>query len=98
MLSFGDGGGGGRTYDHNMWLSPVPPAGPLTFICRWPAFGIQESHTELDGTQISDALARVETLWPWEPPSDEPEPEPTRPQLPPDGWFADTQRRDTPGR
>jgi hypothetical protein len=97
-LTFGAGGGGGRTYDQDIWLSPVPPAGPMTLICRWPAFGIEESQTELDGAQLNDALARVQVLWPWEPPEHEPEPEPTSPQLPPDGWFADTQRRDPTGR
>jgi hypothetical protein len=94
LLRMGGGGGGGRTYDHDFWLSPLPPAGPLTFVCRWPSFGITESQTELDATQVVAARERVQTLWPWEPAADyELEPEPVEPQLPSDGWFAGALRR-----
>jgi hypothetical protein len=94
LLSMSGGGGGGRAYDHDFWLSPVPPAGPLTFVCRWPGFGITESQTEVDASQIAAALDRVQILWPWEPAADhDPEPEPGEPQLPSDGWFAGTRRR-----
>jgi hypothetical protein len=93
LLSASGGGGGGRTYDQDFWLSPLPPAELLTMVCRWPGFGIAESHVELDGAQLAAALARVQTLWPWEPAEQESEPGPVEPQLPADGWFADVQRR-----
>ena len=74
-------------------MSPLPPAGPLTFVCRWPGFEIAENKVELDGAQIVEALAQVQSLWAWEAAVPESEPEPVEPQLPADGWFADVQRR-----
>lgn len=91
LLTSKGGGGGGRVHEYDFWLFPLPPAGPLTFICRWASFGIAETHTELDGTPIVAALARVQTLWPWEP--EEPLPEPPDPQLPTDGWFGQALRK-----
>lgn len=91
ILSSGGGGGGGKTYDQTTWLSPVPPPGPLTFVCAWSAYGIEETHTTVDGTAISEAAARVVALWPWEPPVEEAW-EPTPLQLPQSGWFTDTLR------
>ena len=87
-LVTGGGGGGGRSYDQDWWLTPLPPAGPLRFICRWPGFGIAESQTVLDGTKITEALARVQTLWPWQPTEPEPDFESVEPEVPADGWFA----------
>jgi hypothetical protein len=93
LLRTSSGGGGGRTYDQDFWLSPVPPAGPLIFVCRWPSHGITERHTELDGAQIAAAVARVQVLWPWEPAAEEPDPAPVQPQLPTEGWFGGALRR-----
>src|SRR3954451_3979970 len=93
LLRMGSGGGGGRSYDHELWLCPLPPAGPVIFVCRWPGFGITENQIELDGRQIVAAAERVQTLWPWEPRSIEPDPEPPEPQLPSEGWFASERRR-----
>ena len=92
MLAGGGGGGGGKTYDQTTWLTPVPPAGPMTFVCAWAAFDIEETHTPVDGTALAEARSRVVELWPWEPPRQEAY-EPVEPQLPATGWFADTLGR-----
>ncbi len=58
------GGGGGRRYDQGYWVWPLPPAGPLTFVCAWPAKGIPESRAEIDAQPILDAATRATVLWP----------------------------------
>jgi len=83
----GGGGGGDRSFDQSYWLTPVPPPGPLTFVCAWPAFRITETRTVLDLSGLADAAAAVQELWPWEPPQDQPH-EPVPPQVPAGSWFA----------
>ncbi len=92
ILSISGGGGGDRTHDRTFWLSPLPPPGPVTFVCAWSAFGIAETHTVVDGTQIAEAGSRAEVLWPWEPERDHRD-EPREPPMPSTGWFADVMRR-----
>lgn len=58
------GGGGGRRYNLRLWLWPLPPAGPMTFVCQWPACGIPESRAQIDSQPIFDAAARAVHLWP----------------------------------
>lgn len=86
------GGGGGRSHDQAFWLTPLPPSGSLVFVCAWPAFGVPESHTAVDGASVAEAGSRVEVLWPWEPDDDQPD-EPPEPRAPTSGWFADALRR-----
>ena len=43
MLAPTGGGGDEFSVDHAYFLSPVPPDGPLAFICSWPGFGIAET-------------------------------------------------------
>ena len=84
----GGGGGGNRSVDQSWWLSPLPPEGPLTFVVRCGALGIEETRTVLDGAQINRAAADVVVLWPWQPPtahwSERP---PPPPDVPDDSWF-----------
>ena len=42
----------------------APPAGPVEFVCEWPALGIPESRAGLDGQLLLDAAARSIRLWP----------------------------------
>lgn len=58
------GGGGGRGYDMRHWVWPLPPDGPLTFVCQWPAFGAPESSASIDARLIREAAARAIPLWP----------------------------------
>jgi hypothetical protein len=57
------GGGGGRRYDMTFWVWPLPPPGPVTFVCEWPAFHLSESRAEVDAGLILDASARAIRLW-----------------------------------
>jgi len=43
---------------------PLPPAGPLEFVCEWPAFGIAESRAGIDARLILDAARHSVRLWP----------------------------------
>jgi hypothetical protein len=60
----GRGGGGGRAWDADQWVWPLPPAGPLAFVCEWPARQIGESRVELDARSVRQAAERATTLWP----------------------------------
>jgi hypothetical protein len=64
LLVPGGGGGGGRRYDMRHWVWPLPPPGPLVFVCEWPAYGIAESRAEIDADLIRDAATRAVRLWP----------------------------------
>lgn len=46
------------------WVWPLPPAGPLEFICQWPVYGIGETRIGIDGQLILDAARRSVQLWP----------------------------------
>jgi hypothetical protein len=46
------------------YVQPLPPPGPLTFICEWPAQGIAETRVEIDAQRILDASTRAVRLWP----------------------------------
>ena len=58
------GGGGGRRYDQDYWVWPLPPPGPLTFVCAWPARDVPESRAELDAALVLTAAGRAVYLWP----------------------------------
>jgi hypothetical protein len=92
-LSSGGSRGGGRRHDADFWLSPLPPAGPLTFVCAWRLFNIPETRTMVDGDPIQDARSRTEILWPDEP--DDDDQEAPEPPVPPSGWLTDAMN---PGR
>ena len=46
------------------WMWPLPPAGPLDFVCEWLAFGIAESRAGIDARLILDTARRSVRLWP----------------------------------
>jgi hypothetical protein len=48
----------------HVWLWGLPPPGPLTFACHWPAEQIQPSKAELDAGLVLAAAARATSLWP----------------------------------
>lgn len=57
-------GGGDRRWDGKWWVWPLPPAGPLTVVCEWPAYGIALTRHEFDAGMLLEASAHVERLWP----------------------------------
>ena len=64
VLQLRGGGGGGRRFDHGCWLWPLPPPGPLTFVCEWPYLNVGETRVEVDCTELVSAAARAVELWP----------------------------------
>lgn len=82
------GGGGQLSVDQSWWLSPVPPAGSVRFVCGCAPLNIAETSVELDGTAMARAVEKVVTLWPWVPPDRGERPPPPPPDLPGDSWFA----------
>ena len=61
------GGGGGSRWDQTYWVWPLPPPGPLAFVCEWPAEEISLTRAEIDAELVLGAAAKAEILW------DEPE-------------------------
>jgi hypothetical protein len=55
-------GGGGR-WSYKFWVSPLPPEGPVTFVCEWPAFDIEETYRELEGRRFIDAAANAKPIF-----------------------------------
>ncbi len=58
------GGGGPRSLFTRWWVWPLPPAGPLEFVCEWPALEIPETRASVDAQLILDAAAGSVQLWP----------------------------------
>jgi hypothetical protein len=48
----------------HVWLWGLPPPGPLTFSCEWPAEQVPPSQAVLDAGLVLAAAARAQTLWP----------------------------------
>lgn len=57
-------GGGLRYRSWSYWVWPLPPAGPVTFVCEWAAAGIAEARADLDAQLILDAAGQSVPLWP----------------------------------
>jgi hypothetical protein len=59
----GRGGGGESSFHQGYWISPLPPPGPVTIACEWPALGIPLVRHEIDAQLILDAAERARTLF-----------------------------------
>jgi hypothetical protein len=62
LVEAGVGGEGGRlgrgaSWDLELAVQPLPPPGPLAFVCAWPGRGIPESRVEIDAGLMLDAAA-----------------------------------------
>jgi hypothetical protein len=57
------GGGGGHTFRQELWVWPLPPAGPLALVCEWPSEGLGITRVEIDAELVLDAARRAEILW-----------------------------------
>jgi hypothetical protein len=58
------GGGGGRAWDMDHWVWPLPPPGLVAFACEWPLRQIPETLVEIDSRLIIEAAGRAVQLWP----------------------------------
>lgn len=58
------GGGGGGHWQQGFWVWPLPPPGPLIFVCEWPAAGIPLTRHEIDAQEILDAAGRAQVIFP----------------------------------
>ena len=64
-LRGGGRGGGPQSYFHQgYWISPLPPSGPVSVVCEWPAVGIPLVRHEIDAQLILDAAERARTIFP----------------------------------
>jgi len=55
--------GRGAYWDIECAVRPLPPPGPLAFICAWPGRGIPESRVEVDAGGILETATRAVTFW-----------------------------------
>ncbi|MDA8313538.1 MAG: hypothetical protein M0Z46_23555 [Actinomycetota bacterium] len=64
VIFFPKGGSGHpHEYRHAFWLWPLPPPGPMTWICVWPAVGVGEETVEVDASELVESAASSERLW-----------------------------------
>jgi hypothetical protein len=66
MLIEGPGTAGeadGWVWDMDYGVTPLPPSGPVAFVCAWPGRGIMESRAEIDAGSILDAAGGAVTFW-----------------------------------
>lgn len=60
----GGGHGGGRQSRQEFWVWPLPPHGPVAFVCEWPRYGIPESRVEVAAASIRAAASKAMEIWP----------------------------------
>jgi len=65
LLSEMGGGGNGRRWDTEYFLSPLPPDGLMDVRCEWPGY-IPETHAIIDVTGLQLASTGAVELWPEE--------------------------------
>jgi hypothetical protein len=53
-----------RSWEMPFWSWPLPPPGPVAFVCEWPAEQIELTRYEIDAAVIREAAAKAEALWP----------------------------------
>lgn len=58
------GGGGGGNWRQTYWVWPLPPPGPLSFVCEWPVAGMALTRAGIDAQTIIDAAGRARVLFP----------------------------------
>lgn len=68
VLAPGGGSSSPRSSDMGMWVWPLPPRGPVAFVCEWLAESIPLTRVEIDAEQILGAAAQSRPLWPDERP------------------------------
>jgi hypothetical protein len=63
VLNLIRGGSEQRVWYRDCWVWPLPPAGPLSLLCAWPAAGIPQRRTEIDAEVLRDAAKQAVPLW-----------------------------------
>ncbi|MBO0898514.1 hypothetical protein J1G42_00870 [Cellulomonas sp. zg-ZUI222] len=87
FLAYRGGGGGGREWSTQLWLTPEPPPGDLVVVVAHPGLGIDESRVTVAAAALRSAAGRTEVLWPREPERPRHAVEPPPVDVPPGGWF-----------
>jgi hypothetical protein len=62
FIYFG-GGGSGHEWTMHLWLSPLPPAGPLSFNIGWPEKGAPVTSVMVEAAELVEAAEHAERLW-----------------------------------
>jgi hypothetical protein len=57
------GSGSGTGCRTTFWLWPLPPPGPLEFVCEWMLQGIPETGATVDAVLLAGAADRCRELW-----------------------------------
>jgi hypothetical protein len=60
----GGGHGGGRQSRQEFWVWPLPPPGPVAFVCEWPRYGIPESRVKVEAASIGMRHRKPIEIWP----------------------------------
>ena len=60
----GGGGGGAGHWAQELWVQPLPPAGPVTFAVEWPSRGIDETLHTIDGELFRQSADRARDVFP----------------------------------
>jgi hypothetical protein len=58
------GGGGGRKWQHEFWIEPLPPMGLMNFVFEWRDYGVPETYIDVDAAPVVEASTRATPLWP----------------------------------
>lgn len=63
QLHQGSGGGGNGHQYANLWVNPLPPEGPVEFVCEWPVFGIEETRRRIEGSHFIKAAEKSKPIF-----------------------------------
>lgn len=55
--------GSADSWAREIWLWPLPPAGPIRLVCEWIDRGIAETVVHVDAAAFREAATRAEPLW-----------------------------------
>jgi hypothetical protein len=47
-----------------LWMSPLPPPGPLTLTCSWPRRGLEDASVVIDADAMRTAATQARPFWP----------------------------------
>jgi hypothetical protein len=63
ILMPGSGGGGRGSWRLSLWIWPLPPRGPLAFVCEWPEAEVPLTRREVDAEIVLEAAQRSQRLF-----------------------------------